>query len=105
MVSLQGVDESGDVFRATYAAFRCSPISGVLEGHSVQKVSSDIFSQPSDGNTVSVVQECLVSTQKSSLHLDGAAHSQASAKVAAAQICTVLLWQDILLGNNTMLGV
>ncbi|XP_068849763.1 centrosomal protein of 192 kDa [Capricornis sumatraensis] len=36
---VKGVDESGDVFRATYAAFRCSPISGVLEGHSVQKVS------------------------------------------------------------------
>uniref|UniRef100_A0A8C6DSG3 Centrosomal protein 192 n=1 Tax=Moschus moschiferus TaxID=68415 RepID=A0A8C6DSG3_MOSMO len=36
---VKGVDESGDVFRATYAAFRCSPISGVLEGHGVQKVS------------------------------------------------------------------
>ncbi|XP_070634643.1 centrosomal protein of 192 kDa isoform X5 [Bos indicus] len=36
---VKGVDESGDVFRATYAAFRCSPISGVVEGHSVQKVS------------------------------------------------------------------
>ncbi|XP_070320635.1 centrosomal protein of 192 kDa isoform X5 [Odocoileus virginianus] len=36
---VKGVDESGDVFRATYAAFRCSPISGVLERHGVQKVS------------------------------------------------------------------
>ncbi|XP_026944430.1 centrosomal protein of 192 kDa isoform X1 [Sagmatias obliquidens] len=36
---VKGVDESGDVFRATYAAFRCSPISGVLETHGVQKVS------------------------------------------------------------------
>nr|XP_058895835.1 centrosomal protein of 192 kDa isoform X3 [Kogia breviceps] len=36
---VKGVDESGDVFRATYAAFRCSPISGVLESHGVQKVS------------------------------------------------------------------
>ncbi|XP_057555757.1 centrosomal protein of 192 kDa isoform X3 [Hippopotamus amphibius kiboko] len=34
---VKGVDESGDVFRATYAAFRCSPISGVLESHGVQK--------------------------------------------------------------------
>ncbi|XP_076992167.1 centrosomal protein of 192 kDa isoform X2 [Tamandua tetradactyla] len=33
------VDQSGDVFRATYAAFRCSPISGVLESHGIQKVS------------------------------------------------------------------
>ncbi|XP_059975534.1 centrosomal protein of 192 kDa isoform X12 [Mesoplodon densirostris] len=36
---VKGVDESGDIFRATYAAFRCSPISGVLESHGVQKVS------------------------------------------------------------------
>lgn len=36
---VKGVDESGDVFRTTYAAFRCSPISGVLETHGVQKVS------------------------------------------------------------------
>ncbi|XP_060056607.1 centrosomal protein of 192 kDa isoform X3 [Erinaceus europaeus] len=33
------VNENGDVFRATYAAFRCSPISGVLESHGAQKVS------------------------------------------------------------------
>lgn len=36
---VKGVDESGDVFRATYAVFRCSPISGVLESHGVQRVS------------------------------------------------------------------
>ncbi|XP_023379743.1 centrosomal protein of 192 kDa isoform X12 [Pteropus vampyrus] len=36
---VKGVDESGDVFRATYAAFRCSPISGILESHGIQKVS------------------------------------------------------------------
>ncbi|PNJ11499.1 CEP192 isoform 6, partial [Pongo abelii] len=36
---VKGVDESGDVFRATYAAFRCSPISGLLESHGIQKVS------------------------------------------------------------------
>ncbi|PNI28312.1 CEP192 isoform 6 [Pan troglodytes] len=34
---VKGVDESGDVFRATYAAFRCSPISGLLESHGIQK--------------------------------------------------------------------
>ncbi|XP_064235526.1 centrosomal protein of 192 kDa isoform X1 [Aotus nancymaae] len=36
---VKGVDESEDVFRATYAAFRCSPISGLLESHGIQKVS------------------------------------------------------------------
>ncbi|XP_040597591.1 centrosomal protein of 192 kDa isoform X3 [Mesocricetus auratus] len=36
---VKGVDETGDVFRATYTAFRCSPISGTLEGHGIQKVS------------------------------------------------------------------
>ncbi|XP_055982899.1 centrosomal protein of 192 kDa [Sorex fumeus] len=36
---VKGVDESGDVFRATYAAFICSPISGILESHGIQKVS------------------------------------------------------------------
>ncbi|CAH7032878.1 Cep192 [Phodopus roborovskii] len=36
---VKGVDETGDVFRATYTAFRCSPISGTLEGHRIQKVS------------------------------------------------------------------
>ncbi|XP_076768637.1 centrosomal protein of 192 kDa isoform X2 [Arvicanthis niloticus] len=36
---VKGVDETGGVFRATYTAFRCSPISGTLEGHGVQKIS------------------------------------------------------------------
>ncbi|XP_058548777.1 centrosomal protein of 192 kDa isoform X1 [Neofelis nebulosa] len=36
---VKGVNDSGDVFRATYAAFRCSPISGILESHGIQKVS------------------------------------------------------------------
>ncbi|XP_027258479.1 centrosomal protein of 192 kDa isoform X5 [Cricetulus griseus] len=36
---VKGVDETGDVFRATYTAFRCSPISGTLEGQRIQKVS------------------------------------------------------------------
>ncbi|XP_004684025.1 PREDICTED: centrosomal protein of 192 kDa [Condylura cristata] len=36
---VKGVDESGDVFRATYAAFICFPISGILESHGTQKVS------------------------------------------------------------------
>ncbi|XP_072462705.1 centrosomal protein of 192 kDa [Notamacropus eugenii] len=36
---VKDVDESGDVFRATYAAFRCSRISGILQGHGKQKVA------------------------------------------------------------------
>ncbi|XP_036613779.1 centrosomal protein of 192 kDa isoform X2 [Trichosurus vulpecula] len=36
---VKDVDKSGDVFRATYAAFRCSRISGILEGHGKQKVA------------------------------------------------------------------
>ncbi|XP_054443294.1 centrosomal protein of 192 kDa [Pteronotus mesoamericanus] len=36
---VKGVDGSGDVFRATYAAFRCSPISGIMESHGIQKVA------------------------------------------------------------------
>nr|XP_044999019.1 centrosomal protein of 192 kDa isoform X3 [Jaculus jaculus] len=36
---VKDVDESGDVFRATYTAFRCSPISGILGSHGIQKVS------------------------------------------------------------------
>uniref|UniRef100_A0A667H459 Centrosomal protein 192 n=1 Tax=Lynx canadensis TaxID=61383 RepID=A0A667H459_LYNCA len=36
---VKGVNDSGDVFRATYAAFRCSPTSGILESHGIQKVS------------------------------------------------------------------
>uniref|UniRef100_A0A452TNU1 Centrosomal protein 192 n=1 Tax=Ursus maritimus TaxID=29073 RepID=A0A452TNU1_URSMA len=36
---VKGVDDSGDVFRATYAAFRCSPISGILESRGIRKVS------------------------------------------------------------------
>ncbi|XP_027708166.1 centrosomal protein of 192 kDa isoform X3 [Vombatus ursinus] len=36
---VKDVDESGDVFRATYTAFRCSRISGTLEGHGKQKVA------------------------------------------------------------------
>ncbi|XP_013368299.1 PREDICTED: centrosomal protein of 192 kDa isoform X3 [Chinchilla lanigera] len=36
---VKGVDDSGDVFRATYTAFRCAPISGTLGSHGTQKVS------------------------------------------------------------------
>ncbi|XP_028921319.1 centrosomal protein of 192 kDa isoform X3 [Ornithorhynchus anatinus] len=36
---VKGVDESGDVYRATYTAFRCSRISGTLEAYGKQKVA------------------------------------------------------------------
>uniref|UniRef100_A0A8C3SV61 Centrosomal protein 192 n=1 Tax=Chelydra serpentina TaxID=8475 RepID=A0A8C3SV61_CHESE len=36
---VKGVDESGDVYRATYTAFRCSRVSGTLEAHGKEKVA------------------------------------------------------------------
>ncbi|XP_072902818.1 centrosomal protein of 192 kDa isoform X3 [Hemitrygon akajei] len=32
------VDDSGDIYRATYTAFRCSRVSGTLQGHSTVKL-------------------------------------------------------------------
>ncbi|RXM28469.1 Centrosomal protein of 192 kDa [Acipenser ruthenus] len=36
---VKGVDDSGDVYRATYTAFRCSRVSGTLEAHGKIKVA------------------------------------------------------------------
>ncbi|XP_074058182.1 centrosomal protein of 192 kDa [Macrotis lagotis] len=36
---VKDVDESGDIFRATYTVFRCSRISGTLEGRGKQKIA------------------------------------------------------------------
>ncbi|XP_064409611.1 centrosomal protein of 192 kDa isoform X3 [Latimeria chalumnae] len=36
---VKGVDESGDVYRATYSAFRCSRVSGMLEAYGKLKVA------------------------------------------------------------------
>ncbi|XP_041101088.1 centrosomal protein of 192 kDa isoform X2 [Polyodon spathula] len=36
---VKGVDNSGDVYRATYTAFRCSRVSGTLEAHGKIKVA------------------------------------------------------------------
>ncbi|KAM9632713.1 centrosomal protein of 192 kDa isoform 4-T6 [Trichechus inunguis] len=44
---VKGVNESGDVFRATYAAFRCAPVSGLLESHGIQKITITFL--PRDG--------------------------------------------------------
>ncbi|XP_053103437.1 centrosomal protein of 192 kDa isoform X2 [Hemicordylus capensis] len=35
---VKGVDESGEVYRATYTAFRCSCVSGILEVHGKDRV-------------------------------------------------------------------
>nr|XP_008106918.1 PREDICTED: centrosomal protein of 192 kDa isoform X1 [Anolis carolinensis] len=35
---VKGVDESGEVFRVTYTAFRCSSLSGSVEAHGKEKV-------------------------------------------------------------------
>ncbi|CAJ0922254.1 unnamed protein product [Ranitomeya imitator] len=37
------IDQSGDVFRATYAAFRCSHVSGILGAHEKLKVPVTFF--------------------------------------------------------------
>lgn len=34
----QGVDNTGDVYRATYTAFRCSSVSGTLGAHEKMQV-------------------------------------------------------------------
>ncbi|XP_067402161.1 centrosomal protein of 192 kDa [Emydura macquarii macquarii] len=36
---VKGVDGSGDVYRATYTAFRCSRVSGTLEAHRKEKLA------------------------------------------------------------------
>uniref|UniRef100_A0A8C4YAX9 Centrosomal protein 192 n=1 Tax=Gopherus evgoodei TaxID=1825980 RepID=A0A8C4YAX9_9SAUR len=36
---VKGIDESGDVYRATYTAFRCSRVSGTLGAHGKEKVA------------------------------------------------------------------
>ncbi|XP_072324522.1 centrosomal protein of 192 kDa isoform X1 [Scyliorhinus torazame] len=35
---VKGVDESGDIYRATYTVFRCSRVSGTLQAHSKEKL-------------------------------------------------------------------
>ncbi|XP_063779487.1 centrosomal protein of 192 kDa isoform X2 [Pseudophryne corroboree] len=40
---VKGVDHSGDMYRATYAAFRCSRVSGVLAAHDKLKVAITFF--------------------------------------------------------------
>ncbi|KAM4704993.1 centrosomal protein of 192 kDa [Rhinophrynus dorsalis] len=40
---VKGVDQSGDVYRATYTAFRCSRVSGVLAAHEKLKVAIHFF--------------------------------------------------------------
>lgn len=38
----QGVDNSGDVYRATYTAFRCSSVSGTLGAHEKVQVGARV---------------------------------------------------------------
>lgn len=39
----QGVDNSGDVYRATYTAFRCSSVSGTLGAHERVQVGAGVL--------------------------------------------------------------
>lgn len=40
LLSPQGVDYTGDVYRATYTAFRCSRVSGTLGAHEKMQVGT-----------------------------------------------------------------
>ncbi|CAH2284704.1 centrosomal of 192 kDa isoform X1 [Pelobates cultripes] len=40
---VKGIDQSGDVYRANYTAFRCSRVSGVLAAHAKLKVAISFF--------------------------------------------------------------
>lgn len=42
LLSSQGVDHTGDVYRATYTAFRCSRVSGTLGAYEKMQVGTHI---------------------------------------------------------------
>lgn len=42
LLSSQGVDNTGDVYRATYTAFRCSRVSGTLGAYEKMQVGTHI---------------------------------------------------------------
>ncbi|KAG9479097.1 hypothetical protein GDO78_012646 [Eleutherodactylus coqui] len=52
------IDQSGDVYRATYAAFRCSRVSGVLAAHEKLKVPVTFFPRDKGDYTQSWDLEC-----------------------------------------------
>ncbi|KAM4027032.1 centrosomal protein of 192 kDa isoform 2-T2 [Anomaloglossus baeobatrachus] len=55
---VKAIDQSGDVFRATYAAFRCSRVSGVLGAHGNLKVPVTFFPRDKGDYTQSWDLEC-----------------------------------------------
>ncbi|XP_066435610.1 centrosomal protein of 192 kDa isoform X2 [Eleutherodactylus coqui] len=55
---VKAIDQSGDVYRATYAAFRCSRVSGVLAAHEKLKVPVTFFPRDKGDYTQSWDLEC-----------------------------------------------
>ncbi|XP_069587109.1 centrosomal protein of 192 kDa [Ranitomeya imitator] len=55
---VKAIDQSGDVFRATYAAFRCSHVSGILGAHEKLKVPVTFFPRDQGDYTQSWDLEC-----------------------------------------------
>ncbi|XP_073535087.1 centrosomal protein of 192 kDa isoform X2 [Phyllobates terribilis] len=55
---VKAIDQSGDVYRATYTAFRCSRVSGVLGSHEKLKVPVTFFPRDKGDYTQSWDLEC-----------------------------------------------
>ncbi|XP_056377488.1 centrosomal protein of 192 kDa isoform X2 [Hyla sarda] len=55
---VKAIDQSGDVYRATYAAFRCSRMSGLLSAHEKLKVPVTFFPRDKGDYTQSWDLEC-----------------------------------------------
>ncbi|KAG8571321.1 hypothetical protein GDO81_011594 [Engystomops pustulosus] len=55
---VKAIDQSGDVYRATYAAFRCSRVSGILAAHEKLKVPVTFFPRDKGDYTQSWDLEC-----------------------------------------------
>ncbi|XP_069813914.1 centrosomal protein of 192 kDa isoform X2 [Dendropsophus ebraccatus] len=55
---VKAIDQSGDVYRATYAAFRCSRVSGLIAAHEKLKVPVTFFPRDKGDYTQSWDLEC-----------------------------------------------
>ncbi|KAM3928231.1 centrosomal protein of 192 kDa isoform 1-T1 [Leptodactylus fuscus] len=65
---VKAIDESGDVYRATYAAFRCSRVSGVLAAQEKLKVPVTFFPRDKGDYTQSWDLECYPVSQPHLTH-------------------------------------
>ncbi|XP_030044497.1 centrosomal protein of 192 kDa-like, partial [Microcaecilia unicolor] len=60
---VKGVDESGDVYRATYTVFRCSRVSGMLEAFGKEQVGFSFFPRERGDYSQFWDMECHPSTE------------------------------------------